>query len=157
VEKPIFDAVLTPHRSLPPLGFALLMAGVAVISFVAGLAFFLVGAWPVVGFLGLDVLLIYLAFRASYRSARQSERVSLTERELVVERTSAYGSVSRWAFQPYWVRIDLTETPGPDTTLVLRSHGRSLTIGGFLSPPERAEFADALEQALAPLKERWLG
>jgi uncharacterized membrane protein len=137
---------------LPPVGFAVFMAGVAVVSFAAGLAFFLIGAWPVLGFLGLDVLLIYVAFRASYRSARHSERVRLSENELLVERVSPHGAISRWTFQPYWVRVNIEAAPGGSNVLTIASHGRSLTIGDFLSPEERVDFAAALGNALAPLK-----
>ena len=49
------------------------MGLIGLVSFAAGAMFFVVGAWPVVGFLGLDLLLIYLAFRASYRSGRAYE------------------------------------------------------------------------------------
>ena len=148
----MFDAVLTPHRSLPPLGFAILMAAVAVVSFVAGLVFLLIGAWPVLGFLGLDVLLVYLAFRASYRAARHSERVRLSENELVVERVSPHGATRQWVFQPYWVRVSVEESQGGSNVLTLASHGRTLTIGDFLSPEERVELAAALRRALQPLK-----
>src|SRR5690606_29773979 len=79
----LFDAELRPHRSLSPRGFLLLMSGVCALSFTGGLAFFLAGAWPVVGFLGADVLLIYLAFRASYRSGCLVERLHLTRDRLM--------------------------------------------------------------------------
>ena len=69
-EEPAFSAVLTPHRSLGPRGFLLLMAAVAVASFTTGLVFLLAGAWPVIAFLAADVLLIYWAFLLSYRSGR---------------------------------------------------------------------------------------
>ena len=68
-EPTIFSAVITPHRSLGGPGFWLLMAAVAGLSFVAGIVFLLLGAWPVFGFLGLDVLLVFWAFRANYRAA----------------------------------------------------------------------------------------
>src|SRR5260221_5022737 len=74
----LFDVLLMPNRSLPPLGFALLMAAVSLLSFGAGVTFYLIGAWPVIGFLGLDVALIYIAFRVSFRSMRASETLRLT-------------------------------------------------------------------------------
>ena len=74
-----FDAVIYPHRSLPPQGFLLLMLVLGATSFAAGVTFVLAGAWPIFGYFGLDVLLVYLAFRASYRSARMHEWVRLTE------------------------------------------------------------------------------
>src|SRR5215471_10969392 len=102
----LFDVLLMPNRSLSPLGFALLMAGVSLVSFGAGLTFYLIGAWPVIGFLGLDVLLIYIAFRVSFRRLRAFETLRLTEQSLVFERVSPGGVRRRWTFQPYWLRVE---------------------------------------------------
>lgn len=144
----LFDALLLPHRSLSPRGFLLLMAGVGTVSFAAGLVFFLMGAWPVIGFLGLDVALIYLAFRINYRRACQYETVKLTRGDLTVERIGRRGEVSTWRFQPAWLRVQMDDPPRPSSQLVLRSHGRTLRIGGFLTAQERADFAAALRAAL---------
>ena len=143
-----FDAVLVPHRSLSPGGFWLLMAIISGVSFVSGMYFVLRGAWPVTGYFGLDVLLIYIAFKASYRSARLHETVRLTEDALIVERVSAAGRRARWTFQPYWLRIEMDDPPEHASQLILTSHGRSLAIGSFLSPDERFEVAEALKNAL---------
>ena len=150
--KPLFDAVLTPHRSLGPRGFIILMTAVCGVSFAAGLAFYLMGAWPVVGFLGLDVLLIFLAFRANYRSARMYEHLELTPGRLTVERVSYYGEHKTWKFEPYWLRLELDRPGEHDSRLRLSSHGRSVTVGSFLSPEEREAFAKALGSALAELR-----
>jgi len=152
-EQPFFDAVLTPHRSLPPWGFWLLMAGVALVSFVAGLAFLLEGAWPVFGFFGLDVALIYFAFRASYRSGHLYETVRLTRGELAIQRVLPSGQVRSWSFQPYWLRVHIDEPPVSASQSTLSSHGRSLVIGSFLSPGERVELAHALRAALSRARE----
>ena len=92
-EPTLFSAVLTPHRSLGTAGFMLVMLVVGGINFVAGLVFFLAGAWPVVGFLGLDVALLYWAFRASYRSASAYEQVTITASELLVRKVSHRGKI----------------------------------------------------------------
>ena len=113
-EPILFDALLTPHRSLAPRGFVILMGFITVVSFSAGLVFFLVGAWPVVGFLGLDVALIYLAFRINYRDARRHEILRLTRRRLVVERRDPWGAVKRWTFQPAWLQVLMDDPPGAD-------------------------------------------
>jgi uncharacterized membrane protein len=123
------------------------------VSFVAGLIFLLKGAWPVFGFFGLDVLLIYVAFRASYRSAHLYEVVRLTRNELSVERRLPGGHVRRWTFQPYWLRIHVDERPHARGALTLSSHGRSVAIGSFLSPSERSDLAKALRGALAIVRE----
>ena len=152
-DKARFDAVLSPHRSLSPAGFAILMAAVIGVAFFGGIVFLLRGAWPVTGFGILEVGLFYLMFRLNYRSARMYERVRLTDEALEIERHEVGGRVRRWSFQPYWLRVDMADPPETDSRLTLSSHGRSLSIGAFLSPEERLEFAIALRRELARLRE----
>jgi uncharacterized membrane protein len=152
-EPALFDAVLEPHRSLSQRGFLTLMAAIVVVSFAAGIAFTLMGAWPVFGFFGLDAALIYLAFKINYRSARMYETIRLTEDDLTVVRVNASGRIQRWSFQPYWLKVDMEDPPQQDSKLMLSSHGKSLVIGSFLAPHERAEFARALERALYKLRQ----
>lgn len=148
-EDPIlFDAILTPHRSLSPRGFIILMSIIGVVSFAAGLAFFLAGAWPVVGFLGLDVLLIFFAFRVNYRSARSYEALRLTRAELQVRQVDARGRITESQFQPAWLQVLLEEGSRPANRLVLRSHGKSLAIGNFLTADERVDLGQALAEAV---------
>lgn len=148
----LFDAILQPNTSLPPRGFLLLISAIAAVSFVAGMVFMLAGAWPVMGFFGLDVALIYLAFKTNYRWARMYETIRLTEDSLIVERVSPTGKVQRWRFQPYWLRVNLDSPGAHDSQLILSSHGKRLRIGAFLSPDERVEVADALSGALYKLR-----
>ncbi len=149
----LFDAVLEPHRSLSQSGFLIVMASVVVVSFAAGMMFIMVGAWPVFAFLALDACLIYMAFRVNYRSGRMYETVRLTEENLTVVRVSSGGRVQRWSFQPYWLKVAIDDPPHQDSKLVLTSHGKSLAIGSFLTPPERLDLARALETALYKLRE----
>lgn len=146
-----YDAVLRPHRSLPPRGFVVLMLVLAAVSFCVGLAFVLHGAWPVTPFFGLDVALVYAAFRVSYRRARLREELRLTEDRLTVDRVSVRGERKRWQFQPFWLRVRLEEKDEHTNRLVLSSHGRSLVVGSFLGPAERRGVASGLTDALA----RW--
>ena len=95
-EPTLFSAILTPHRSLSAVGFLILMALIGSISFAAGVAFLLMGAWPVFGFFGLDVLLVYFAFRINYRAATAFEQVSVTPSELKVRKVTHRGRVSEW-------------------------------------------------------------
>lgn len=146
---PLFDAILAPHRSLGPRGFLIVMIGVSAISFTAGIVFLLKGAWPIFGFFGLDVLLVYLAFRASYRSARLYETVRLTGDTLEVRRMTPSGRQTEWRFQPNWLRVEMDDPPEHDSELVLTSHGQRVAIGAFLTAEERLDFAKSLRDALA--------
>jgi uncharacterized membrane protein len=146
----IFSALITPHRSLSRRGFVIFMLAIGTVSFVTGLVFLSMGAWPVFGFFGLDVMLVWLAFRANYRAARARELIRVSDEELLVRRVSAKGAVAEWRFNPYWVRIDVgRDHEGTLERLSLTSHGRKLDIAGWLSPPEKTEFMHALAAALA--------
>jgi uncharacterized membrane protein len=152
-EPTIFSAIITPHRSLGSTGFLVLMLCIGGVSFVAGVMFLLIGAWPVFGFLGLDVLLIYWAFRINYRAARAYEEVTVTTSELTVRKVSHRGSVREWTLNPLWVRLERVahEEFGIER-LFLISHGRRLSIAACLGPDEKASFAGALSTALSEAK-----
>jgi uncharacterized membrane protein len=145
----LFSALLTPHRSLNRTGFLVVMTFVSVISFGAGLAFLLMGAWPVPGFFGLDVLAIYWAFRTNFRRAKASEEIRVTPSELRVRRISHRGHVMEFVLNPLWVQLDRKSHPEYGVEkLYLVSKGRRVAIGSFLSPDEKTSFANALMAAL---------
>jgi uncharacterized membrane protein len=143
-----FDAVLYPNRSLGPAGFHLLMAAIVLVSAAVGAGFVLAGAWPVTGFLGLDVLLLYLAFRWNYRQARRVELIRLDQDGLTVRRVGPDGQAREWRLEPYWVRVAIDDPPRSDSPLVLSSRGDHLAVGAFLTLPERLALAQALRAAL---------
>jgi uncharacterized membrane protein len=152
-EPTIFSAVLTPHRSLSRKGFLILMTVLGLISFATGTVFLLAGAWPVFGFCGLDVLLIYGAFRLSYRRANAYEQVTVTPSELTVRQVSHRGRISEWTLTPLWVKLDrVVHAEFGIERLFLVSHGRRLAIAGFLGPQEKESFALALSAALGEAK-----
>jgi uncharacterized membrane protein len=145
---PQFRAVLTPHRSLGPKGFMVFMAAISAISFGTGLMFYLMGAWPVMGFMGLDVLLVYVCFKLNFRALRVYETVELAAEALTVTRVAPNGRAQSWQFNAYWVRLDLEERVGRMSELSIVSHGKRLVFGSFLTDPEREDFAAALKAAL---------
>ena len=148
-ENDAFRAVLHPHRSLSPRGFLILMCAIGGASFVTGVAFLLIGAWPVMGFFGLDVLLIWVAFKLNYRSGRAYEIVELTPKLLSVTKVAPNGRQQRFDFNPYWVRVRLSERPDGRTDLRLASRGEEFQFWRLLNDEERRDFALALQGALA--------
>ena len=152
-EPPLFSAILTPHRSLTGVGFLAVMLAIGGISFASGLLFLVLGAWPVTGFLGLDVALVYWAFRANYRAANAYEEVTVTSSELKLRKVSHRGKIAEWSLNPLWVRLDRdTHAEFGIERLFLVSRGRRLPIAGFLSPPEKESFAAALGAAIGEAK-----
>lgn len=146
----MFDAVLYPHRSLGERGFRLLLIGVGTVSTLVSIPFYIMGAWPVVGFFGLDVALLYLFFKLNYRDARRREYVLLTYVLLLVSRVDPRGRRVETAFNPLWVRLERDEIEEFGVTrLSLVQRERSLEVGRFLGAAEKASFADAFGRALA--------
>ena len=150
LEPTIFSVMLTPHRSLGRVGFLVLMLLFGGVSFISGALFLLLGAWPVFGFFGLDVLLLYWAFRLNYRHAEAYEQVTVTPSALKVRKVSHLGRAREWVLNPLWVRLDKVELEefGIDR-LFLVSRGKKLTIASFLGPDEKASFARELTNALS--------
>lgn len=148
-EQQIFSALLTPHRSLNRTGFLAVMLFLSVVSFVTGIAFLMQGAWPVFGFFGLDVLVIWWAFKANFRTARAREEITVTTTELRLRRVSHRGQVAEWTFNPLWVRLDteVDEDFGIEH-LYLISRGQQIQIARFLGPDEKASFYKGLIEAL---------
>jgi uncharacterized membrane protein len=152
-EPTLFSAMLTPHRSLSGVGFLVLMGVIAGVGFVGGVVFFIVGAWPVIGFLGLDVALVYWAFRANYLAAAAYEEVTVTASELRVKKVSHRGEVAEWALNPVWTTLDReTHEEFGLLGLFLVSRGKKLAVAGFLGPAERETFATALSAAIGEAK-----
>jgi uncharacterized membrane protein len=149
----LFSARLTPHRSLNRTGFLVLMGFLSAVSFATGIAFLLMGAWPVLGFLGLDVLVVYWAFRVNFRRAAATEEITVTPLELRVRRVSHRGHVVEWVLNPLWVQLDQkVHAEFGIERLYLVSRGRRVSIGNFLGADEKASFAKALMAALQTAK-----
>tara|TARA_Y100001960_G_scaffold47127_1_gene47569 strand:+ start:232 stop:741 length:510 start_codon:yes stop_codon:yes gene_type:complete len=152
-EKPFFEIELRPHRSLSLTGFSFLIATVSIVCFTVGWAFLAAGAWPVFGFFGLEVVLLYMAFRLNYRSGRLVEMIRLDREKLVITQCFPNGRFKEWRFAPFWVRVTLDTPLRHKSKLFLSSHGRYVNVGSFLTSEERNDVAVALRTALAQWRE----
>jgi uncharacterized membrane protein len=148
-ERPIFEALLYPHRSLGRKGYAILIAGTAAIVSLYGLVFLVMGAWPIFGFLGGEWLLFWFLFRKHHRGDERAERIRLYPDHLLFERYDRKGGHTKERLQPYWLNVILERAAEHDNALFLRSHGRSIEVGAFLSPQERRDLAGELQTVLA--------
>jgi len=146
-----FRATLRPYRSLSRKGFLILMSVLIGLNFAAGTAFYLLGAWPVAPFLGLDVALVWWAFRKNYADGLKEERIEVTDHELVLRRFDHDQKREELHFTRQWVRVELEEDHARELigSLYLRFKGKRTEIGRFLPARERKEVASLLRHALA--------
>ncbi|WP_291843769.1 DUF2244 domain-containing protein [Maricaulis sp.] len=157
-DGPVFmQAELAPNRSLANPAFIALMIAIGTISFTAGIFYLAIGAWPVLPFFGLDVFLVWLAFRISYRDGRAREFVRVDGRDIEVVRQHPTGHRRRYRLPTAWVRLRLVDPQAHHAQVALVAHGKALVLGQFLSPPERGEFATALGAAIERARQSWSG
>lgn len=152
-EQPVpavhFMTSLAPHRSLSPQGFRWLILGAIAANLVIGLPMWLFGAWPVLGFLGLDVWLLWWLFKRSYLDARRRETLTLTDRELIIDRVAPDGAREQLRLEAYWLRLDWEDK---DDRLVITSRGNRAIVGRFLAPSERRTVFEQLKAAVADMR-----
>jgi uncharacterized membrane protein len=149
-ETPVFAATLRPHRSLGRKGTAIVVGAVALASLLVSMPFVVMGAWPVGGFFGLDVALVYMAFRISNRNARAYEEIFLSRVELVFRKVNWRGASREWRFNPRWVRLKAEKDADYGLLrLAIAERRREVAIADCLGPAERADFARAFDRALA--------
>lgn len=143
-----FDATLTPNRSLSPRAFTVVMAVVVAMSFIAGLSFVSMGAFPVIGFFGLDALAIWFAFRWSFRNLRQETRVRITAEQIELSHERPGTSLRTASLPTAFTRVRL-DFPDRRPSELKLAHGRQAwVIGRFLTPSERKSLKTALETAI---------
>lgn len=152
-EPEVYAVTLAPHRSLSQRGFLLVMLAIGLTSFVSGFTFLAMGAWPIFGFFGLDVLIIYLAFRANFRQARAREYIRVTPSLVEVRRVPAKGRERTIRLNPFWTRLWREDDEEHGTLDVALISGReTVPVGRFLGPMQKAALATDLAEALNTVK-----
>lgn len=128
------------------------MAALGVFAFTIGLGFFLMGAWPVIGFMGLEILVVWVAFKMNYRAARRRQHLTATTRELTIENISPAGERETTSLPTAWVQVEMTPQDEPEIRsrqrqkVIVRSHGKTEEIGEFLHPAETPKLAREVSQ-----------
>jgi uncharacterized membrane protein len=142
------DAVISPNRSLSATGLHVLLGVVIAFNLMIAIFLLVLGAPPVLPFLGLDVLALWLALRASFRAAQRKERVRVTAEAVTVSREDEKGARVIWTSPTAFTGVDVDQPGEHEARVRLRIYRKRLTLARALSPPERVEFADALRQAI---------
>jgi uncharacterized membrane protein len=147
-ENTIFEAVIVPHRSLSRRGLRILLGVIVVACSINAAVFVTIGAWPVGGFTGVELLLAAVLLRLNATSARASEIVLLTSDALRVIRTDPKGGRVEHVFAPAWLTVTLEDRPGRVPGLWLGQRARHVEIGGSLGEAEKRDLARSLGEAL---------
>ncbi len=149
--KSFLNLTIYPHRSLSKKGFKLLMFFVTFICLGCGLVFWKLGAWPVFGFLGLDILLIYLAFKINYSRGKMYENLRIVSKNLRISRCFPTGKLQVWNLNPYWTEVEIVKQNN-HVNLLIRSEDKVVSVGSFLNNFDKKKLLITLEKSLKSYK-----
>jgi len=144
----LYEISLYPYRSLNKTGFFILMFSLGFVSFVAGIIFMIKGAWPVFGFFGLDVLLVYIFFKINFRSGKKKEVLILTKNKLIVEFYDSKKISKTYYLDAHWLQIHLSKLKNEMSKLKISSNGKSVIVGSFLRHQEKLAVLMSLKKVL---------
>ncbi len=148
-DETVFKTRLHPNRSLSVKEMVLVLCAVAAVSAFLSVPFFILGAWPIIGFFGIDVVLLYVAFRVCHARARAYEELVLTRLELLIRNVSHNGRAREWRFNPFWARLEREDDEDFGTLRLAVVEGRrTVAVGIYLGAAERAALAGTLQAAL---------
>jgi uncharacterized membrane protein len=149
-----WSITLTPHRSLDGPAFKILFGWVIFLNLVIAGFFYKMGAWPVFGFLGIDVALVWWAFKANTKAAQRSERIVISGDEVRLLKQTRAEPPTEIEFNRRWLRIVLEYDATREMVgrLHLVSRGKATEIASFLGAEERESLAAELTRAIASPK-----
>ena len=151
-DQVVFEAEVTPHRSLSTRGLRIVVGSICAVSLCTTSMFWYLGAWPIAGFNGGEILLAVVLLRTHARSRKQRELLLLSGQSLRVLRTDARGRASEHSLAPFWLNVTLEERPGRVPALVLNARGQWLEVATALGEHEKRDLAAALMEAINRLK-----
>ncbi len=145
----ILNIVLNPNRSLTKSTFYLIIILLLIISISVGFFFYTLGAWPVIGFFGIDILFFTLIFYFHNKSLKISERIILTKNEMIIEKIKPFGKnlIVKFA-PPNWINITIKKSIYNKSRLIIHSHGSAIFVGDFLTKVEKIQLADSLKNEI---------
>jgi uncharacterized membrane protein len=143
-----FEAVIVPHRSLSPAGLRWVLGILLLLSGVVSAGLWYLGAWPVIGFTGIEAVLAVWLLHRNATGTKATELLLLSDAGLLVVRTDRAGRRRERRLSGEWLRADLEERPGQVPALLLRDRGKRMEVGAALGEAEKRQLATALQDAI---------
>ena len=151
IEPEIWSVTLRPNSSLTREGFIAIMAILVCLNLSAGIMFLSIGAWPIMGFMGLDVLLVWWAFRRNFSYAKRSEHISIAGDVVKLQRFPVAGPIVLLEFNRRWLKVELEFDTAREIVgrLFFAYRGKLIEFGSFLGSDDRQSLAKLLQQKIS--------
>lgn len=142
---PALQWVLRRNCSITPRQLMTVYLSLCTVSLLIGAGFWWHGATFVLGFAGIELLLVGAALVVYARHAADRETVTLADRAVEVEQCFGH-QVERAAFRAEWLSVEPAQAQG--SLVELAGEGRRVLIGRHVRPEQRAALAQELRRAL---------
>jgi uncharacterized membrane protein len=144
-----FHAVITPGQSLDRQAHRWLSTGIVGISGLFHAIYIALGLWIIAAVLFLTTAALLTLLFVFQGGLRRCEQIDIENGEVVVTRYRRDMLVSKTALPQGSIEIECERDPDYGLRRIrLLQRGRAVEIGRDLSPAERADFLEALRQAL---------
>jgi len=143
-----FSRVLRPHRSSSERAIKIVTGFMLCLFIPTGTIFLINGAWPVFGFMGVEVAGLIFALRYNYKVGSAFEAITISDQEFRLSRVDHWGKRAHWSFQPQWLRVRVDAT---SNQLIAGTHRRHVVIGKFLTLDERETLCEVLRSEIRRL------
>ena len=150
LEATKFEILLKPNSSLTGAARVLFLGSIFFICSVIGIGFFLVGGTMILPFAGLEIILVYLAFRLSFNWSNQKQIIILSKEHVEV-RVDGLKEFFTWKEFRSFATFNVTKDDSRDEDLSFRSKGKEIYIGDFLNQEDKQRLKEEVSTIIQKL------
>ncbi len=150
LEATKFEILLKPNSSLTGVTRILFLGSIFFICSVIGIGFFLAGGIMILPFAGLEIILVYLAFKLSFNWSQQKQIIILSKDHVEV-RVDGIKEFFTWKEFRSFATFNVTKKNNEDHDLSFRSKGKEVVIGGFLNQEDKVLLKEEIFQIIQRL------
>ena len=148
----LLEAYLSPSVAIKLSAVRWILSLFGCVCVLVGVTFALIGAQPVLGCMGIEIILLFAVYRFCVRNSRMAEQIILSGHSLLFRRIDRYGNISITNLEPLWLRVEIGRAKGVFRHIILASKGRAYNVGVFLTPEEKVVLLNTLQRALRKLR-----
>ena len=153
--KYYLDIKIYRNQSLTTRGLYILMFFITIPASYIGISFYVLGAWPVLGFMGFEILLIYIAFKILFYKNKFYEHIILDSEKLNILFKKKNKIIKKIELEPTWVQIKIEKIYENEDTLIVSSHGKKIILANYLIPEEWLKLAGKIKSGLREWKNQY--
>ena len=150
LEAAKFEILLKPNSSLTGSMRIFFLGSIFFICSIIGVGFFLEGGVMILPFAGLEIILVYLAFRLSFNWSSQKQIIILSKDHVEV-RVDGLKEFFTWKEFRSFATFNVTKNNNENHDLSFRSKGKEVIVGSFLNEDDKSILRDEISKIIQKL------